>query len=149
VRDSIPGDMLFWISSKLHLPSYSYLMCLNMDWGHLRQGHQSYLLGKTSTTGWWYYFPVAALVKTPTATLLLFAISLLGGIFRRRSLAWRALPFECYALAMPAVVFIAVSMASSVDIGLRHILPVYPLLYVFLSSIFVASGRGVRKPISA
>src|SRR5205085_2245858 len=29
----------------------------------------SFLLGKHSLTGWWYYFPLAMLFKTPLATL--------------------------------------------------------------------------------
>ena len=34
-------------------------------------GHEAYLFGRYSTEGWWYYFPIAFLVKTPVPTLLL------------------------------------------------------------------------------
>src|SRR5512136_813241 len=32
---------------------------------HLEVGHYSFLMGQVSTKGWWYYFPVAFLLKTP------------------------------------------------------------------------------------
>jgi hypothetical protein len=34
---------------------------------HAEAGHTAYLFGRFSTTGWWYYFPVALAVKTPIA----------------------------------------------------------------------------------
>src|SRR5262249_1961924 len=34
-------------------------------------GHDAYLLGKYSVTGWWYYFPITFLLKTTIPFLLL------------------------------------------------------------------------------
>ncbi|NBD34598.1 MAG: phospholipid carrier-dependent glycosyltransferase, partial [Chloroflexi bacterium] len=39
--------------------------------GHSSGGHQAYLLGENSIHGWWYYFPVAFLLKTPLPALIL------------------------------------------------------------------------------
>src|SRR6185503_7276422 len=38
---------------------------------HNDEGHSSFLLGKRSSTGFWYFFEVALAVKTPIALLLL------------------------------------------------------------------------------
>lgn len=43
-------------------------------------GRYSFLMGEYSTRGWWYYFPLAMLFKTPTATLaaVLLGVPLVG-----------------------------------------------------------------------
>jgi hypothetical protein len=95
---------------------------------HAEQGHFAYLLGKYSETGWWYYFPVAILVKTPIAQLLLAGF----GLVRRQS------RLELLLATAPIVLFLVPAMAGSIDIGLRHILMIYPFLAV-------AAGRGAVR----
>ena len=46
----------------------------------------SFLAGERSTSGWWYYFPIAFLIKTPIALLALLALGLVGSLRR-----WQAL----------------------------------------------------------
>jgi hypothetical protein len=92
---------------------------------HVFGGHDSYLLGHWSRTGWWYYYPVAILVKTPVALLLLLASAV--GMALRRIRQWN------FAEATPliaAAVYLACAITSKADIGIRHILPIYPLLAV-------------------
>src|SRR5207248_11581142 len=40
----------------------------------------SFIIGKYSLTGWWYFFPLTMLFKTPLATLLVGLIVLVGSI---------------------------------------------------------------------
>jgi hypothetical protein len=89
----------------------------------------SYLLGEVSHHGFWLYFPVAFAVKTPLPTLILFAIGLLATLFRRP--VRRAELF----LIVPAVVFFCVAVGARLNIGLRHILPIYPFLFVWLGGL--------------
>jgi len=115
-----------WLT--LRQPTHPFVTGLSQVLLKSRQGHESYLLGEISHTGWWYYFPVVFAVKTPLALLLLLAIGLAGLIWRRPkagdiSLAW-------FAMALPAIVFFGLSMANAVNIGVRHILPIYPMLCV-------------------
>jgi hypothetical protein len=45
--------------------------------GQIKAQHRSaYFVGEFRRTGWWYYFPVAFLVKTPLAVLMLFICGL-------------------------------------------------------------------------
>lgn len=44
--------------------------------GRLQVGTPAFLLGRTSDTGWWWYFPVAFVLKTPLPVLLLLAYTL-------------------------------------------------------------------------
>ncbi|MDD2804848.1 MAG: hypothetical protein PHV33_04780 [Elusimicrobiales bacterium] len=89
----------------------------------LEAGHPTYLLGEVSTSGTWYYFPLALLLKTPLPALLLAAAGLLRTkISRQDRLLW---------LAAPAAAWLALGMISNTQVGIRHILPVYPLLCVW------------------
>jgi len=87
---------------------------------HNRDGHRAYLLGEISMDGWWYYFPVAVALKT---TLPLLALALVGVAAQRRSR-------EMLYPAVAVVVILAVAMTARLNIGLRHVLGVYPLLAV-------------------
>jgi dolichyl-phosphate-mannose-protein mannosyltransferase len=91
-----------------------------------RAGHKSYLLGEVRTTGWWYFFPVAFAVKTPLPFLLLIAAGLAAA---RRGLSgtegWRQLEPAAIAFAI-----LLVCLPSRINIGLRHVLPMYPFLAV-------------------
>lgn len=79
----------------------------------------AYLAGHHSLTGWWYYFPVAFLLKTPVALLFLFFAGL-GVCLAQRGKFWFAL--------VPIAIFLGISMTARLNIGLRHILPIYPFV---------------------
>jgi hypothetical protein len=98
--------------------------------GHLvaknRAGHKSYLLGEVRDTGWWYFFPVALAVKTPLAFILL---SIAGALAAARSPPGRDRLLQCEPLAI-AVGLLLVCLPSRIDIGVRHVLPIYPFLAI-------------------
>jgi 4-amino-4-deoxy-L-arabinose transferase-like glycosyltransferase len=91
--------------------------------GHASRGHAAFLLGETSMTGWWYYFPVALAVKTPLPLLLLGIVGMAGTVtlMRRRE-------FEPAIPLFVVIAIMAVGVTAHVDIGVRHILPLYPFL---------------------
>jgi hypothetical protein len=88
-------------------------------------GHDAYLFGHVSRHGWWYFFPVVLLVKTPLAFL---ALAGLGAVIAIRGSNARA--SECLAAGMAIVL---VSLFSSINIGVRHVLPVYAFAAVLAS----------------
>lgn len=82
----------------------------------------NYLHGQFSSEGFPHYFFVAFLMKSTPAMLLVTLAIAAGG--RRLRNRW-----SIAALAVVGVIF-AVSIPSSFNIGVRHILPVYPLLAI-------------------
>ena len=85
----------------------------------------AYLLGEISRDGFLAYFPVAILVKTPLPALILLAWSVaLWSLRRIRGPG----PF----LLLPVCVYVLLAISSRMNIGLRHILPIYPFLFVLL-----------------
>ena len=104
-------------------------------------GHDSYLFGIVSPKGFWYYFPVAIGLKTPLAFLLLVTIA--GIELARR---FSAHPGAAGPL-LSAGLILAGSMGSPIDIGIRHVLIVYPLAAVATGWAVLAwwrSGRAKR-----
>jgi 4-amino-4-deoxy-L-arabinose transferase-like glycosyltransferase len=92
---------------------------------HALGGGAAYLNGVWSQSGWWYYFPLAFAMKTPLP-FLLFASA--GIVLAVRS--HRELHFIELAAWAGAAMYLLCAMRSKADIGVRHILAVYPLLSV-------------------
>jgi len=110
---------------------------------HREGGHQAFFLGEYSTQGWWSYFLVAFLMKTPVGTLLLIASSLI--FFRAgRPLDRRAMVF----LLLPVAVLFLAASEGRINIGLRHVLPVYPLLIVLASRMATLSWRWIGTKVA-
>ena len=85
------------------------------------QKRSAFLAGSYRLNGWWWFFPFAFLIKTPIAVLLLFVTGLVLAVVRWR----RFLDDTVYAL-LPLAGFLAAAMATNLNIGARHILPIYP-----------------------
>ena len=83
----------------------------------------AYLAGESRVGGWWYYFPIAFLLKTPVALIVLFG----AGLIARRNILG---PHSLWFLIVPAAAYLVVAMMSGINIGLRHILPIYPFVLV-------------------
>jgi len=87
--------------------------------------YTSYFFGRVYRHGPWEYFPAAFLIKSTLPLLILLAV-LPFLRFGRQDRHGRELCF----LLIPAGVYFAVVTTSHFDIGARHLLPVYPFLYV-------------------
>ena len=108
-----------------------------------KEGQAAFFLGQYSYQGWWNYFAVAFLIKTSIGALILIAASLVfyhaGTPIGRRAAVFLLLPV--------IVVFLIISRAK-VNIGVRHILPVYPFLLVLASRLAtVYFGRQWFAPL--
>jgi 4-amino-4-deoxy-L-arabinose transferase-like glycosyltransferase len=91
----------------------------------------TWLCGRAATVGWWYYFPLAMAFKTPLATLLGTCIAAVVWLWRRGGIFARHWWPLCCVLVVP-VLYMAAAMASRLNLGLRHVLPVYPYLFIAL-----------------
>jgi hypothetical protein len=91
-------------------------------------GRQTFLLGHLYPTGQWFYFPVAFVIKSTLGFLLLLLLAVGAGPY-----LWHEKRREVLFLAIPTTVFFGLSLTSRLNIGIRHILPVYPFLIVLAS----------------
>ena len=135
--------MLFVIWAAYRFDGRPFIAGVERFLLHGSSGHPTFLLGTPSNRGWWYYFPVALLVKTPAplliATLLGASAALhawRGGHheplvadardnLREGSRNWQAVvPFAS------AMTILAISLTVKVDLGVRLVLPMYPLMAI-------------------
>jgi hypothetical protein len=98
----------------------------------------AFLDGDYSLVGWVSFFPKAFLYKTPPA--LLAALGMAAAIavlwVRERGLAaGREVLRRVMPLAVLFAVYWAFSLTSHLNIGHRHILPTYPVLYVLAGAL--------------
>ncbi len=94
----------------------------------------AFLMGRYSDSGWWYYFPVAFVLKTPLPTLLL----LLGAVplsLRRPTPTAPRLWRRELAVILPPLLYFAFSLTSKLNLGYRYLLPMLPFLFVYVSKI--------------
>ena len=139
LRDAVDQATAFgrgvaWLGSRLGWRSHPYLVGLTIFADHGGGTHPAYLWGRRGVSGWWYYFPFAFAVKTPVAVLA--AAGLLITLAAKR-LLWtniREMPLAWFAMLAPMVFYGGFSAAGHVDIGLRHLLPMYPFFYVLLAA---------------
>lgn len=89
---------------------------------HSARGHDSFFCGQVSHGGHWLFFPTVLLVKTPVPFLILIGFGTLT-LLRQHRQNWR------YHIPLASVVAIlAVAMAGRIHLGIRYVLPLYPML---------------------
>jgi hypothetical protein len=105
-------------------------------------------MGSYSDSGWWHYFPIAFLLKTPLPTLLLLALA----VFWYLRLTIDDLRLKCSSpmristqsaiqnpqsaifLLLPALGYFAIALTTDINLGYRHLLPILPFLTVFIAA---------------
>jgi len=140
---SLPGFPLP-VPAATHLEIYRSLR------EHYRLGHPSFLMGQNSDYGWWFYFPVAFALKTPLVTLLLLAASIIANLKSQtptpKSITCYLLFVICHwgPLVLFPLIYAASTLFSSVNIGYRHLLPILPFLFIFISRMANSEWRIVN-----
>jgi len=123
------------------IPAPEFIRGISKLIDHNNAGHTAYLLGECRRYGWWYYYLFALAVKTPLPFLILAffgQVVLVTGV--RRSKAWLTLVPVVSSLAI-----LLFSLMSNINIGIRHILPIYPLLTICAGFGAVSLWK-LRKP---
>jgi hypothetical protein len=102
------------------------------------QGRNLYLLGEFASGGWWYYFPVAFAVKVPLAITALLVLAIVAPVARPSRLGW--------LIGVPVAVYLAIACFwLDVTLGIRYLLPIFPLLFVFIATQLTPTEVGWRR----
>lgn len=121
---------LAWLTAPQWIASLEYQV------HHIQVGHPAYLNGQVAMHGFWPYFLEAIALKT-TLGLLLLAIAaaiIAVGLRHRASGLYLWLPIAAVVLA---------ATAGGIDIGVRYVLPIYPLMAVAAGLVVAALGSVV------
>lgn len=142
------GRPLDRMARRTPIPAPSFFRGMLYVTKHYTSGHTTYFLGQLSITGgWWYYFPVLFGIKSPTGLLLLLALGV-AAAFRIALPAGQEAVFKVlrarhgwFAVTIPPLVFFLIATRSRINIGIRHILPVYPFVFIWVAAALFASRR--------
>jgi len=157
------GQLVIWMAKQPILRPYAqYALGLFMTFQRVTGGNTTFFLGDVTNKGWHNYFPIIYILKTPLVLHILTIIALLflawPARHRKTSLrgvAGRQIPkfllkkifrnkleqignfFRNYFTEMAMLIFIiiywAVSIQSNLNIGVRHILPTFPFIFILIS----------------
>lgn len=123
VPSALEGRLLGEIDGLHLLPApYTYAFA-----NILRQAksYTSYLMGVAYPHAVWFYFPITLLIKSSLTFLILLVISAgavaIGAVRLSRGILY---------MGISALVFMAFAVTGGMNIGVRHILPVYVFLSV-------------------
>lgn len=119
LSDAKLHDILF----RIPIPLGSHILGISGVFRHSYEGHRTFFLGKWSGEGNIFYFLVAFMIKNPIPMLILFIIGFFIVIKKGVGRAERVV------LITLAAYFIASSLGK-LQIGIRHILPLYPLCFM-------------------
>jgi len=125
--------------AHLHLLPESYLIGL-VDVKRMAEFYPAFILGKQLAHGVWWYFPVLFTIKTTLGLLGLLLVAL-GAIGMRRLRGARKLAF----LLIPLAVYLGVALTSGMNIGARHMLPVFTLATILAGAGVAAMSAGSKR----
>lgn len=149
-----PGAMsaaFLWINKK-HLAPQAWSWGIN--YANARSyTRSSFLLGEFSDHGFWGFFPLAVAFKTPLTTLGISLVSLIAGLsLARQRIGDPSARWKLICLVVPPVIYFGAAMDSTLNIGLRHVLPVYIPVFVACGvtmARFVSRWKPARVIVSA
>ena len=119
-----PGEMIRFMRDLKILPEaylFGFAHVLNYA-----QKRGAFLKGRYSDHGWWYFFPFCLAVKTPLSVMLVLLLSMITLLTVRK-------PGDLYNLSpllTLAVIYLVVAVSTKINIGHRHILVLYPVMFI-------------------
>lgn len=144
-----PSKIVTWMAENPILKPWSYyVLGVFMVTERAAGGHTTYFLGEVSNAGWIQYFPVVYFIKEPLVLHILTIIALLFFVysikkpFWQKSFSrlknWAKNHFTEFAMILWIVIYWAFSLGSNLNIGVRHLLPTLPFIYILVSIGIVA-----------
>jgi hypothetical protein len=122
VRGHLARTLLV-LTARFHLLPESYLYGLSDVLAVNASPRVAFLLGQLYPHALWYYFPATFLIKSTLGFLALVLLAV------ARPRAWSGESYRRAAyLLLPPAIFLAINLTSARNIGIRHILPLYPFL---------------------
>jgi len=128
------------IDFTLSLPAPAYWHSLFGVSNHIEGGHRAYFLGVISDQGWFSYFTIALLIKTPVVFLLGTTCAIFQTIQNK---AW----WKTIYLWLPVLALYLAATFSRLNIGYRHILPIIPFLLLWTAIILATFWQNQQKPL--
>ncbi|MEK7519789.1 MAG: glycosyltransferase family 39 protein [Patescibacteria group bacterium] len=149
------ANLIIWMSDKPVLrPFAQYATGVFMVGKRAVGGNTTYFMGEVSRDSWRSYFPIVYLIKEPLAVHILNFAALAAllfvapwrKIFTRSGrqprmaplLAWTHRHFAAITALLFILFYWTISMAANLNIGVRHIIPSFPFIFLVVAYVLFA-----------
>ncbi len=144
------ADLDIWMTHNPVLRPYAqYMLGVLMVLQRVSGGNTIYFLGHVVGSGGWIYFPVLYLLKEPIPTLIIVFLALalaLWGIAKKTIAArgrvkkifldYLGVNFAEFAMLSFIALYWGYSMHSTLNIGIRHLMPTIPFIYILAAGVW-------------
>lgn len=135
-------------------PFVQYLLGLSMVFGRVAGGNVTYFNGEVTSGSFHWYFPELFLLKTQVPLLLLLIVVVVATLMRsargkrvaKRLAAHIRTHVLEWTLGAFGLFYFGISVAGNLNLGIRHILPVYLPLFILVS---IGIMRKLRESLTA
>ena len=132
IHNDILNRLATHIFKEVPLPMSSYVAStINMAYQSTR-GVENFIMGKLFIKTPWYFQIVVFLLKTPLSMLLLLFFTII--LFKKIKTPKKD-SLGHYLIVMVIVGIVVLFLNNRLTSGVRHIAPIYPFLFVFISNI--------------
>jgi hypothetical protein len=124
------ANSVIWMADKPILRPYAqYFLGVFMILQRASGGNTTYFMGEISAAGWKTYFPIVYLIKEPLSFHILTLIALLYAVWLRKRPS-----FFVFSLLVFIGLYWATSLRSNLNIGVRHLLPTFPFIFILTAA---------------
>jgi len=145
------ANTVIWASDKPILrPLAEYGLGLLMVLQRNAGGNRAYFLGDLNNSGVKNYFPIVYSLKEPIPFLILLITAIIIGLSRlgllREKLSWFLKQyFTQVAMLSWILVYWVMAIYSTVNIGIRHLMPVYGFTFILIAGTLIQSFAYSKK----
>lgn len=121
-----------------------YLLGVFMVTERAAGGHTTYFLGEISNRGWVSYFPIVYILKEPLPFHIFTILALLYTAYGIKRPFWKRIftrakdliksHFTEFVMILWIILYWLFSLSSNLNIGVRHLLPTFPFIYILVSA---------------
>jgi hypothetical protein len=153
VPESITKLNLLLESNSVTRPLGQYFLGILTATNRTATGNTTYFMEQISADSWRSYFPVVYFIKNPLPFHILTLIALLSALWAIKRPFWRnsysrikdwiGNHFTEFSMLSFLGIYWATSLASNLNIGVRHLMPVFPFTILLVSA---AIANLLKKP---
>ncbi len=142
------ANAVVWMADKpLLRPIAQYLLGVFMVMQRATGGNTTFFLGEVSAAGWKTFFPVVYTIKQPLTFIILLIIAILYAVWlikepfwintSSRLKKWIQKYLAEFSMLLAIAIYWTVSLKSNLNIGVRHLLPVFPFTILLVSGVII------------
>jgi len=146
VPDSVIKINIMLDSNPVTRPLGQYFLGLLTATNRVTTGNTTYFMGQVSADSWKSYFPVVYFIKNPLPFHILTLVAVIYALWLilRRGLRERIRNhFTEFSMLTFLAIYWATSLVSNLNIGVRHLMPVFPFTILLVSGM---TAKMLKEP---